>query len=128
MKIIYVTDEIILFNNGDYITFDHTQDCCEYNYADFLQIEDRARKINFNYPIIFEKINGKGFRFGNKRKMFFIPCYSEQIGYYSSDIQIYYYNSRERKLNIVLDLECKGNYILEDGEIINEKKNRKRNE
>jgi len=33
--------------------------------------------------------------------MFFVPCYSEQNGYYSSDVDIFFDN------NCVLNLECK---------------------
>lgn len=39
--------------------------------------------------------------FGNEpQKLFFVPCYSEQNGYYSSDIEIYFNGKK------VLQLEC----------------------
>lgn len=91
MKIVFVDDAKILFDNGDEITFDHSRDCCEWNYADFNQLDDVARSTEFNSPIEFEAIENSGFRFGNRpSKMFFVPCYSCQNGYYSSDIDIYY--------------------------------------
>jgi hypothetical protein len=65
-----VTDEHILFSNGSEITFDHPQDCCEWNYADFEQIEDIARKTVFTLPLQFEEVDESGFRFGNPNKMF----------------------------------------------------------
>ena len=40
MKIIQVTDEAIVFSNGNKITYDHVQECCEYNFADFNSLED----------------------------------------------------------------------------------------
>lgn len=40
MKIVSITDEEILFDNGNTITFDHRPDCCEHNYADFEQLDD----------------------------------------------------------------------------------------
>ena len=81
MKIKEVNTNYILFDNGSRITFDHEQDCCETNYADFEQLED----------LIFEVVPENGFRFGSKgTPMFFIPCYSDQNGYYSSDIDIFY--------------------------------------
>ncbi len=101
MKILEVTDLRITFDNGSEITFDHVQDFCEYNYAAFKQIEERALEIEFDENLIFEETDGYGFRFGSKEtEMFFIPCYSEQNGYYSSDIDIFYNNKK------VLNLEC----------------------
>lgn len=80
----------IYFSNRSSITFDHWQDCCEDNYADFRQIEDLALKTEFDWPIVFEEVEDCGFRFGNRpQKMFFIPCYSDQNGYYSTDVEIY---------------------------------------
>ena len=101
MKISKVTVEEIIFDNGNKITFDHCPDCCEYNYADFEQIEDMALDYEFDENLIFEAVEDAGFRFGDKGMMFFIPCYSKQSGYYSSDIQIYY---NQRK---VLDFDAK---------------------
>lgn len=40
VRIKQVTENRILFTNGDTITYDHIQDCCEHNYADFEQIDD----------------------------------------------------------------------------------------
>lgn len=95
MKIQKITDEAIVFDNGSQITFDHDQDCCEYNYADFEQIDDICRKTEFTEPLYFEAVDGSGFRFGNPpSKMFFIPCYSEQNGYYTDEIDIYFDGSK----------------------------------
>lgn len=91
VKINKVTDEYIEFSNGDRIVFDHEQDCCECNFADFQQIEETAKNVEFTLPIDFEIVNDYGFRFGNQPlKMFFIPCYSCQNGYYTTNISIYY--------------------------------------
>ena len=103
MKIIKVSDEFIEFDNGSMITFDHVQDCCEYNYADFKQLEELAMDTNFNEPLEFESCNF-GFRFGNKGNMFFIPCYSEQNGYYSNDVDIYYNDE------LILTTQAEENY------------------
>ena len=86
-------NEILEFDNGSTITFEHCQDCCEWNYADFDQIDDIALDYKFKEPLDFEKCNG-GFRFGNKNKMVYVPCYSSQNGYYSNDIHILY-NGKE---------------------------------
>lgn len=88
MRIIKVDLDSILFDTGDEITCYHEQNCCENNYADFSQLDDIARNTEFQKPLTFEFVDGSGFRFGNENKMFFIPCYSEQNGYYSSAIDI----------------------------------------
>ena len=100
IRIIKVDDECIEFNNGSKIEFDHAADCCEWNYADFSQLESLARKTSFTLPLSFEVVENCGFRFGNRGKMFFIPCYSEQNGYYSTDIDIYFNKHR------VLTFDC----------------------
>lgn len=100
MKISKIDYNRINFDNGSYIECDHEQECCENNYGDFSQVDTIALKTDFDEPLEFEKCNG-GFRFGNKpMKMFFVPCYSEQNGYYTSNISIFY-NGEE-----MFDLEC----------------------
>lgn len=91
MKIKYINEDSIQFDNGTALTYDHDQDCCENNYADFKQIEKSALDIEFDERLLFEEVEGKGFRFGCVgTPMFFIPCYSCQNGYYSTNIEIYY--------------------------------------
>ena len=89
VSIIKVTEEQIVFSDYSYIFCSHEQDCCENNYADFLQIDDLAKVCTYLLPLRFESCEG-GFRFGNKYRLFFVPCYSVQNGYYSSDIDVYY--------------------------------------
>lgn len=90
MKIKEITSEAIIFDNGNTIFYDHYNDCCEYNYADFKQLDDLGRNYDFDEDLKFEVVDECGFRFGDSRRMFYIPCYSEQNGYYSSDVDIYY--------------------------------------
>ena len=89
MKIESVTEDAITFDNGKAITYDHDQDCCENNYADFKQLEPFAVLMDFKEPLTFE-MNDFGFRFGNPGNMFYIPCYSVQNGYYTRNVRIYY--------------------------------------
>lgn len=100
MKIKYIDKDSIVFDNGNVIHCFHCADCCEYNYAAFEAIDDVALYTDFHPELKFEVVAGSGFRFGNKNKMFFIPCYSVQNGYYSSDVEIYY---RDEK---ILDVRC----------------------
>lgn len=90
-KIIEVQDNLLKFDDGTIITCDHEQDCCEYNYAKFDDIDSLCRKTDFDTKnLTFEKIDGSGFRFGNlPLKMFFVPCYSMQNGYYSDWLDVY---------------------------------------
>lgn len=100
MKIVSVTEEHIQFDNGTEITFEHEQDCCEWNYADFKQLDSLAREYDYSEQLVFEVVNGSGFKFGDSRSMFFVPCYSQQNGSYSDDLDILY-NGKE-----VLNVEC----------------------
>ena len=98
-----ITEEEIFFSNGSTISYDHCADCCEWNYADFSQLEELAKKTVFTFPLTFEKVEGAGFRFGNPvQKMFFVPCYSEQNGYYSDEIEIYF--NGEEVLNFCCEM------------------------
>ena len=90
MRIKEITCEHILFDNGIKIIFNHEQDCCEYNYADFEQLKDTGiEQEEFTEPLTFEKAGDYGFRFGNHGKMYYVPCYSSQNGYYTTEIDIY---------------------------------------
>ncbi len=84
-----VNEDHILFSDGSKITCDHNQECCESNYADFKQVDNTAFLTRFTLPLKFEQAPG-GFRFGNENNMFFVPCYSEQNGYYSDEVDIFY--------------------------------------
>lgn len=101
MNISKVTDEVIEFDNGNKITYDHDADCCEDNYADFSILNENHVNYNvdFDTELTFDFIDGMGFRFGSKDKWgdfrwIFIPCYSEQNGYYTDEIDIYYNGER----------------------------------
>jgi len=96
-----VNDKMILFSDGSKIGFDHCADYSENNYADFSQLDDIAKSTDFDTSnMIFEAVPDSGFRFGNTGKMFFVPCYSEQHGIYSDNIDILYNG------NLVLSFDC----------------------
>lgn len=92
MKIKEVTDEHILFDNGNHITCYHEPDCSEYNYADFTWLTPNVYGYyhNFDENLQFEKIDNAGFIFKDDKVRIFIPCYSVQNGYYSDDVEIRY--------------------------------------
>lgn len=95
----------ITFSDGSKITDYHDADCCEDNYADYEQLDDIAKKYNFHTPLKFEAIDEKGFRFGDDEQMFFVPCYSNQNGWYSSDIEIWYYHNGQNEQVLYFDCE-----------------------
>ena len=99
IRVVKFNDEYIEFDDGTRITYDHDQDCCENNYADFEQLRDTGlEQETFKTPLIFEA-RKYGFHFGNPGKMYFVPCYSEQNGYYSTDVDIYYNDDRVLELD-----------------------------
>lgn len=101
MRILKITEDFIEFDNGKRIEFYHCCDCCEINYADFKQLEPLARDVDFSEPLVFESCT-YGFRFGNPPvNMFFVPCYSEQNGYYSNELDIRY-DDKE----VIRGIEC----------------------
>ena len=90
-KIVHIDENELRFSDGTTIHCDHEQDCCEYNYADFNALDDLARNYDFNTSkLTFHAVDGVGFSFGDHpQRMFFVPCYSEQNGYYSDMIDVY---------------------------------------
>lgn len=96
MKIKRVTENEIVFDNGNLITYFHDQDCCECNYADFTVLTKGTIYIDHDFDpnLQFEFIEDEGFTFGDEVAKLFIPCYSDQNGYYSTDIEILYNGKR----------------------------------
>ncbi|EHN6916959.1 hypothetical protein KJK76_001831 [Campylobacter jejuni] len=106
MKIVkYGIDIGIEFDNGNFMYDYHNQECCEENYADWGQLEKSALNYNFDEETFHLIPNDYGFRFGDKSRTFFIPCYSEQEGYYSDDVNIVY---KDKDDNVLSEIETKG--------------------
>lgn len=96
MRIQGWNDEKILFDDGSSITFSHEQDCRESNWADFSVLEMFYKGEEFkDYTI--EPIEDGGFNLilienGWNDWKIFIPCYSDQNGYYSTNLDIHINN------------------------------------
>lgn len=103
MKIKSIDHQSITFTDGQTITHEHDQDCCETNYADFSNAKDEIGDYDFESPLLFEAVKDYGFRFGDSRTMFSIPCYSCQNGYYSSDVDILY--NGKKVLNVYCQVD-----------------------
>ena len=111
MEIVGYDDEKIQFTDGSTITFDHDQDCCEHNYADFSVLDVfyhgerftdyRVTHDNGGFILVLEGVPRRDdldlkVGFGYEMRIF-IPCYSEQNGYYSDQIDIYINNKSRVK-------------------------------
>lgn len=60
-----------------------------------LNEDGEALEMDFEEELIFEAVENCGFRFGSKNTpMLFIPCYSEQNVFYSTNIEIFYNNEK----------------------------------
>lgn len=76
-----VKDEKLYLSNGCYIEATHSQDCCEYNYADFDSIKDTLLMGTLFDSVVFDSWEG-----GIRINGYAVNCYSEQNGYYSTEI------------------------------------------
>ena len=109
MKIKGYNGEAIRFTDGSSITFDHEQDCCEWNYADFSVLDVFYHGEEFKDYHIAHDISGFLLILEETRPYhdmrIFIPCYSEQNGYYTDQIDIYVNNkSKVRCLSMQAEL------------------------
>ena len=97
MKISEIIDNGILFDDGSQIRGYHFQDCCEDVYANFEYLNDETELEDYDFEAIeFENVPRAGFRFGDSRRKFFVPCYNIQNGYYSDELTIEYYDKDNR--------------------------------
>lgn len=103
MKIVEIVEEDkIVFDNGNTLEQYHSQDCCEHVYADFNVLDNYnlstvtgktidIRDIDFEERIenLIQPVQSAGFNMVSKiGEKFFVPCYNEQNGYYSSDLEL----------------------------------------
>lgn len=112
MKIKEINGEKIMFDNGYELEYYHEQDCCENVYADFeilktYNLSTKTGKIIKIEEIDFEEeleklIEGKveiGFNMISKiGEKFFVPCYNEQNGYYSSELELILHKSTTKEI------------------------------
>lgn len=101
--------QYIKFDNGEKLEAYHEQDCCEWVYADFENMQVMGvQSKNFVYADeldFFENvldsvvpIEDLGFYLVTKQGIcILVSCYNEQSGYYSSDLTLRY---KEEELDI----------------------------
>ncbi len=96
MKLVDITAEKLTFSDGTTIEYDHYQDCCENVYADFEQLRDSGiTDVEFE-NLIVEGVEDAGVRLNG----YFIPCYNNQNGYYSSDLKLIITSPMGKKVSI----------------------------
>lgn len=78
-------DEDLVFTNGWRIRTSHSPDCCEHNYADWSSLDDTGffEEEFYENDFKLEKWDG-GFRING----YTVNCYSEQSGYYSTELEV----------------------------------------
>ena len=123
MKVEKWNDDYIWFTDGTTISYDHRQECCEYNWADFSILDVYYKGEEFdNFEIA--PVNECGFILSLKlsnsdpwygkfawsqdyapTKKILIPCYSDQNGYYSSDLTIIVHRPGRELITIYLDCQ-----------------------
>lgn len=123
MKIEKWNDDYIWFTDGTTISYDHRQDCCEHNWADFSVLDVFYQGEEFDdFEII--PVDGCGFLLSLKlstpdpwhtkfawsqddatTKKILIPCYSDQNGYYSTDLVIIVHRPGRELTTVYLDCQ-----------------------
>lgn len=122
MKIKEIKEDGIIFDNGYELEYYHEQDCCEHVYADFDILSNynlstktgktiNIKEIDFKEELeeLIEGIQEQGFNMVSKiGEKFFIPCYNEQNGYYSSELELIL---RKGKTKEIIDIS---NFVKDD--------------
>lgn len=90
MKITEWNSEHMIFSDGSIYTYDHEQDCCEFNYIDFTVLDVMYHDEEFD-SVFFEEVDcGILMHLVNEAHdtvaKIYLPCYSDQNGYYSRDV------------------------------------------
>lgn len=106
MKIEKIEEEKIIFDNGNYLTYYHSQDCCEQVYADFQHIQVttqlgknsvNSNDLEFDEDLLQHIMYAKdvGFHIEDKNGVrLFVSCYNRQNGYYSSNLELQYIQNK----------------------------------
>lgn len=118
MKIKEITGGKVIFDNGYILDYFHDQDCCEQVYADFDVLETynvstktgkniNIKEIDFEEDLnkLIKGIEGQGFNMISKiGEQFFVPCYNDQNGYYSNDLELILYKKDKKETLDITDL------------------------
>lgn len=118
MKIKSISEDKIVFDNGNYLEYRHEQDCCERVYADFKNLQvftDVGANAVKSDDLVFDpdltkhitQAEGVGFMIEDKNGVrLFVSCYDCQNGYYSDDLTLIYHNVYTGKVEKIDITEC----------------------
>lgn len=102
MKIKKITDGAIEFDNGNVLEFFHYTSCCEQVYADTRNIQAMSHvnfpvyEAEFDENLVVEMVSGIGVQLINVNGMkYLISCYDSQNGYYSDQLEMYYFTAEQ---------------------------------
>lgn len=91
MKVITMNDEIVEFDNGLKLSYDHSRDCCEHNYLDFEQMTVGREFPTMTAAEFVDSITLKDDGFFVKDSLtipVWVQARSDQNGYYSSGVDL----------------------------------------
>ena len=121
MKIIKINGKEILFDNGNSLTYEHEQDCCESVYADFENIQVITNVFRNNYNVqelnfsenltdVIDRHEGIGFTIEDENGIkLFVSCYDCQNGYYSDNLSLVY---KKGDIKTIIDIrDCEQHFI-----------------
>lgn len=110
VEIEFLDDSVKLKFSDDLIilTSLHNQDCCERVYADFEYMKPYIPQLNEKYKgLIIKGVKEIGLllcfecEYGSRSEKVLIPCYNEQNGYYSENLELLINNNGiEKRINI----------------------------
>ena len=113
MRIEKWDDEKVLFSDGSVLKCTHKPDCCEYNYADFSILDvmyDGVEFSDWSLELVNLGVNlvlhfDSEYRNNHywRKKRIYVPFYSSQNGYYSTEVDLIILNKAEVRLQ---DLEA----------------------
>ncbi len=118
MKIEKIVDGIVLFDNGTRMFSEHESECCEHHWAEFSQLNlynlnpktgDVISITDLDFPERIEDniqlIEGEGFNLvASDGSKYFVPCYGENNGYYSTNLELVIDKKVPLKVKIMIDL------------------------
>lgn len=109
MHVITAQKELLKFNDGSKFVSSWEYDCCEYNYADFSIIALDSEIMNNEFEsVCFGRVEDEaGFTLlfkglphktlGTYTKHVFVPCYSDQNGYYTTELEVSHYDAKGKE-------------------------------
>lgn len=111
MKVVKVTNDSLVFDNGYILESEHESDCCEYHWLSFtdLTLEDfEDMEFDLSNDEFFEKIDGYGIKLipTSHHHSVRVPGYGSNNGYYSTNLTLTVSDSNFKKLAEYDITEC----------------------